>query len=61
MPYLELVETVGGDFCLYKRKGSPQHPCLDGTGKILQEVGIPVVQGKYNIRKQICSTKLPCL
>ena len=33
--YLEVIETVGGDSCLYKTKGPPQHPCLGDTGRIL--------------------------
>lgn len=54
--YLEVAETVGGDSCLYKRKGPPQYSCLSDTGCILYEVGILVAQGKYSIWQQLCST-----
>lgn len=43
--YLEMFETVE-DSCLYKRKGPPQNLYLGDTGRILEEAGMLVAQGK---------------
>lgn len=58
--YLEIFEAVE-DSCLYKRKGPPQNLYLGDTGRILEEAGMLVAQGEYNIWQQLCSTEWLCL